>query len=472
MQEIKTFSKTLEGKSVLIYGMGKTGKPLVQALNKAGVKLVIGDDNPQSLKEFDEHQNIQRLNIETQDFSELAFLVLSPGVPLTHPKPHKVVEKARQSALEIISDIELFFRIYPDFKTIGVTGTNGKSTTVSLISHILSKAGIDNALAGNIGTAMFDLDMEGDNPLKWIVLEMSSYQIDLCPHFRPDISLILNVTPDHIDRHGTIENYARIKARIFEPKEKANAGAAVICSDDEYTKQILQEIKKENARKVIEVSTHKLQSCDVYVQDNKLIDSREDTQNIGDLSTLRVLKGKHNAQNTACAYAAARQTGLPPQTIWEAIKTFPGLNHRQYLVRTINGVHYINDSKATNAASSAMALECYDNIFWIVGGRQKQTGLQGLEKYAARIKQAFLIGESSDEFAKWFDRIGIEYRFCGTMDQALEHAHKAAQLQQKEIKDKTVVLLSPACASFDQYASFEERGAHFAKLVNALEEGV
>ncbi len=440
MSEIKTFVKSLEGKPILVYGLGKSGGGIVRALHEAGASLIIGDDNADNLMEYKGLDNTEILDMATQDFVVPACLVLSPGIPLTHPQPHEVVLKAQETGLEILCDIELFFRIHPDLKTVGVTGTNGKSTVVSLLSHILSEARIKNALGGNIGTAVFDLDVEGSAKPEWVVLELSSYQIDLCPKFRPDISLILNITPDHIDRHGSVEHYAEVKERLLE-----QSGVAVICSDDTYTKGMLTRAKANNVREVVEVSASKI------------------PQGLGDLSKLKTLRGEHNQQNIACVYAIARKIGLSSEEIWSGITSFPGLNHRQYLVRTIKGVDYINDSKATNSASCAMALRSQDNIYWIVGGRKKETGLDGLEEFSECIKHAYLIGEAADEFSSWCDKYGIEYTLCYTMENAVDRAHAMAQ-----DGGEGIVLLSLACASFDQYKSFEKRGDHFAALVKVL----
>lgn len=427
---------------VVIYGMGKTGKSVLKALHKAGASLIVGDDNPKKLENITLEniagQNAQRidiLNIEKQDFSKAAFLVLSPGIALDYPSPHKIVQKANRAGLEIISDIELFSRIYPYIKTIGLTGTNGKSTSVSLISHILTQAGVKNALGGNIGTPVFDLDISDK---KWLVLEMSSYQIDLCPSFRPDIAAILNITPDHIDRHGSMENYVAAKARLFE-----GSGVAVICTDDEYTKAISENLENTgNSRELVEVN------C----------------ANSSHIDNCGISNNNINRQNAACAYAILRKTGLSEDEIINSMASFPGLAHRQYLLRTINKVEYINDSKATNSASTASALGRWDNIYWIAGGRKKQTGLEGLEKFKSRIKHVFLIGESAIEFASWCERHDIDFLICNKMDKAVDKAHIMAQ--NSDVGG--AVLLSPACASFDQYESFEKRAEHFTRLVEAL----
>ncbi len=466
MNEIKDFVKTLD-KPILIYGMGKSGGYAARALAKAGADIVIGDDNQDVYKNF-KHENISYLDADLDDLSGFGYLMLSPGIPLTHPEPHDIVKKAQASDLEILCDIELFSRIYPDVKTIGVTGTNGKSTTSALINHLINAAGKKALFGGNIGTAIFDLDIEGQTP-DWVILEMSSFQIDLCPTYRPDIAVILNLTPDHIDRHGSMENYADVKERLAQLRSGAKEGGAVICSDDEYTKKILSRVKEQGLRTVVEISTEKSLTSGVFVQDDILSDASDEGVNtVGDLSKVQTLKGVHNHQNAACAYAAVKMAGLTAGQIWDGLESFPGLNHRQFLVRTINGVGYVNDSKSTNAASAAVALGCQKNVYWIVGGRRKKTGLDGLENFFPHLKHAFLIGESTEDFANWFDQYGMEYTRCFKLENAIEDAHKMAQENRGQPGGAGVVLLSPACASFDQYKSFEERGNHFADIVNAL----
>lgn len=454
MSAIKDFTATLN-KPVLVYGLGKSGVSTVKALRKAGAEIVIGDDNADNLKKF---KNLEIY--EDQDLSNFAFVVLSPGIPLTHPEPHDVVKKAQEAGTEIICDIELFMRIYPDVHTIGVTGTNGKSTTSALINHIINNCDLTAELAGNIGKAIFDLNMT--KKPDWLVLEISSFQIDLCTKFRPDIGVIMNVTPDHIDRHGTIENYAAVKSRLIEPSEKSPHNRAIICTDDDYTKNM-----EHHDRVFIEVSVTQDLENGVSVQDNIL---SEDGIDIGSLEDIASLKGGHNAQNAAAAFAAARSCGLEKENIWKAIESFPGLNHRQFRVRTINGVAYVNDSKSTNAASAAVALGCRENVYWIVGGRRKKTGLDGLEEFFDRIKHAFVIGEATDDFSDWFDKYGMEYSKAFTLEKALRDAHKMAQDNRGQPGGAGVVLLSPACASLDQFDSFEHRGDVFSELVEALEE--
>lgn len=458
MSRILEFVKTLENKPILIYGLGKSGLATASALSKAGVNVVIGDDNPENLEKL---ANLKHYNHD-DELTQYAYLVLSPGIPFTHPEPHDIVKKAQKAEIEILCDIELFHKIYPDIKTVGVTGTNGKSTTSTLITHILQECDYKTALAGNIGTAIFDL--ENAQKLDWLVLEISSFQIDLCPTFRPDISVLLNLTPDHIDRHGTMEQYAAVKERLTEPAQKSSYNKVVICSDDEFTKKITASTED---RTIIEVSTLNTLEQGTSIKENCLY---ENGQKIGDCSECETLAGIHNAQNTACAYAVAREIGCEAETIWSALKNFAGLNHRQFVIRTINGVAYVNDSKSTNAAAAAVALTCRNNVYWIVGGRKKKNGLDGLEAFFPNIKHAFLIGESTDDFALWFDQYGIEYSKAFTLEKALRDSHAMAQNNRGQPGGAGVVLLSPACASFDQFKSFEHRGDVFTELVEALEE--
>ena len=464
MSEIKDFIKGLGGKPILVFGLGKSGLSSINALKKAGATIVAGDDRADNIAQA-RKLGVEILSESSRNFSEYAFLLLSPGIPLTHPKPHNIVVKAQAADLDIICDIELFSRIYPKQKTIGVTGTNGKSTTSTLIGSVLSECGIPSQLGGNIGTAVFDLKTGDVN--SWLVLEISSFQMDLCPNFRPDISVVLNITPDHIDRHGDIEHYMEVKERITEIARSDEYNASIICSDDPYTKRIYSRAAELALREVVEVSTLSNLEGGVSVVDNILYDG-EDA--IGDLSEIPALQGVHNYQNAACAYAALRKVGLEKQQIYNAMTNFAGLNHRQYLVRTINGVSYVNDSKSTNAASAAVALDCRQNIYWIVGGRQKKTGLDGLEEFFSHIKHAFLIGDATEDFAHWFDKYAIEYTRCYNLDTAMSASHKMAQENRGQPGGAGCVLLSPACASFDQFKSFEERGDKFAELVGALEE--
>ncbi|MGH1375546.1 MAG: UDP-N-acetylmuramoyl-L-alanine--D-glutamate ligase [Alphaproteobacteria bacterium] len=468
MNEIADFIKNLREKPILIYGLGKSGISLARMLHAAGAHVVTGDDNPENLEEA-KKLNVEIYDNSARDFSEYAFVLLSPGIPFTHPKPHTIVDTAKEADVEIFCDVELFHRIYPNIKTIGVTGTNGKSTTATLIHHILSECGVPSVLCGNIGTPVFDSDFS--NPDAWVVVEISSFQMDLCPTYRPDISAILNLTSDHIDRHGSMEQYAEVKERITELSNSSDYNLTFLGADDDFTKKISDRAKGLGLRKVIDFSSERALASGTHVENGILYDVLDGyALSVGDISEIPTLKGMHNYQNVACAYGITRKIGLPAADIWKAIVSFPGLQHRQYLIRTINGVGYINDSKSTNAAAAAVALGCRNNAYWIVGGRRKKNGLDGLEEFFPRIKHAFLIGEATEDFATWFDNYGMEYTRCYDLKKALSSAHEMAQENRGQPGGAGVVLLSPACASFDQFRSFEDRGEQFTTLVNALEE--
>jgi UDP-N-acetylmuramoylalanine--D-glutamate ligase len=437
MKEVEDFAKTLNGNPVAVFGLARSGLSTIRALQKAGVKIIAWDDNEKSRAEA------KKLGAEIQELNEsnlksCAFLVLAPGVPLHFPEPHVVVQAATKAGIEIICDIELFNRLNHGRKTVGVTGTNGKSTTTALIHHILKSAGVDAVMGGNIGLPVFDLPVPGKDGV--FVLELSSYQLDLCPTFRPDIAVLLNITPDHLDRHGTMENYAATKEKIFE-----GPGGAVIGGDDEYCRKIQARVKEKNERTVTAFS----------VKETFLQRAMQDS----------LLKGQHNYQNALAAFLACKALNVSEAEIIKGLKSFPGLPHRQFPVRTMNGVLYINDSKATNSVAAARALHSYDNIYWIVGGRAKEGGLSGLEPLMKRVRKCFLIGESADNFSAWMTKNKIAFSLSKTLDVALREAHSAAQKQKKG-----VVLLAPACASFDQFSSYEERGDVFTKLVNDLKE--
>ena len=418
MIDVTPFVKSLNNRQVAIFGLGLSGLATLKALVQGGAKVIAWDDK-QETRDAAEDAGATCLRLDTDILSGCACLILSPGVPLTHPEPHEVVKAANESNIEIIGDLEILHRCLKNqkeygHKTIGITGTNGKSTTTALLTHTLNACGVSAMMGGNIGVPVLQMNPPKANTV--FVLEMSSYQIDLCPTFRPDIGVLLNITPDHIDRHGTFENYAAIKHRMLD-----GAGYAI------------------NAENLPLPATN-----------------------------FPLLPGDHNKQNIAATLAVCEHLGIDHDAAIAAIKTFPGLPHRQFLIRTINGVAYINDSKATNAEAAAKALSSHHNIYWIVGGQAKDGGLNGLEEYKGHIKHAFLIGESSNDFASWMDDQSIEYTSCQTIDNAITHAHEMAQSNKGQPGGAGCVLLSPACASWDQFKSFEHRGDVFTKLVEGL----
>ncbi|RIA47756.1 UDP-N-acetylmuramoyl-L-alanine--D-glutamate ligase [Dichotomicrobium thermohalophilum] len=451
--------------NVAVFGLGLSGIAAARALALGGAKVVAWDDNEPARAKANEAGVLVALP-EEWDWSALNALVLSPGVPLTHPKPHVIVEQARAAGVEVIGDTELFCRErrhqgLPG-KVVAITGTNGKSTTSALTAHLLSTAGRDTALGGNIGKAVLDLPPFAAE--RHYVLEYSSFQIDLTPGLDADVSVLLNVQPDHLDRHGTLENYAAIKARIFNRLGAAQCG--VIGVDSDLTRRLAEHWPFAAARKV--VSTAHPVSDGVYVHDGLLFEALGGVVEAPiSLHGIPALRGAHNWENAAAAYAAARALGLSRETIIEGLRSFPGLAHRMEEVGRLDRVAFINDSKATNADAAARALACFDPIFWIVGGRAKEGGLAGLDAYYPRVAKAYLIGEAAEDFAHQLDG-HVGYERCGTLENAVAAASRDAL---RSAARAPVVLLSPACASYDQFPNFAERGEAFRRLV-AAHEGV
>ena len=463
MINVKNYVKTLEGKPVAVFGLGASGLSCVRALVASGASVTAWDDRAETHKAAKEN-GAKTQPVTADNINSFAALVLAPGVPLHGDNPHPVALAALSAGVEIIGDIEILHRSKQGRKTIGVTGTNGKSTTVTLIAHILKTCGVGMALGGNIGTPVLDTKKPATGGA--FVLELSSFQIDLSPTFAPDIAILLNVTPDHIDRHGSVEEYAAIKERIFaNPK-----GAAIIGVNDDPSIAIYERLKAQEGKRVIPVCVAEDCENGVYVLDGVLFDAMAgQPQEIGSLNSITTLQGTHNQQNVAAAYAAAKLFDIAPQDILEAIRTYPGLAHRQFPVRVINGVAYINDSKATNAEAAGKALACNKNIYWILGGRPKDGGLSGLEAYTGNIKHAFLIGEAAEEFADWLEKHQIPHHISGDLGTAVLEAHAMAQAARGQPGGGGAVLLSPAAASYDQFRSFEHRGDAFTELVNALD---
>lgn len=408
MIDLSAYKETLNGKPLAVFGLGVSGMATIKALAANNIEIFTWDDHADKRRDA-ESLGAKCIELNAETLKKCSALILSPGVPLTHPEPHSVVKAAQEADIEIYGDLEILHRSQHDHKTIGITGTNGKSTTTALLTHVLNECGKSALMGGNIGVPALALDPQSEDTI--FVLEISSYQIDLCPTYRPDIAILLNITPDHIDRHGTFENYAAIKHRLLE-----GAGLAI-----------------------------------------KAADYPLPTNNFP------LLPGDHNKQNIAAVLKVCEALNIPRDTAINAIQTFPGLAHRQYLVREINGVKYINDSKATNAEAVAKALGSYDNIYWIAGGQAKDGGLIGLEKLMPRIKQAYLIGEAADEFAEYIQKQFVSYRKYESLIEATKAAHNDATAA-----GQGVVLLSPACASWDQFKSFEHRGEVFENTVRTL----
>jgi UDP-N-acetylmuramoylalanine--D-glutamate ligase len=453
---------TFRGKTVAVFGLGASGIATAKALLAGGANVIAWDDTAKSV------EKAQAASIETRDLREIAWkdiaaLVLAPGVPLTHPVPHWSVGLARNAAVEVIGDIELYCRerkaIAPHAPFVAITGTNGKSTTTALIAHILQSAGREVALGGNLGTPI--LVLQPPSPARVHVIECSSFQIDLAPSLNPSAGVLLNLSPDHIDRHGTFENYAAVKARLIAGVQPG--GTAVVGVDDNLSAAIADRAERAGTR-VVRVSVRRPLSDGIFL-DGERITFAQGGANLFSvpLAGIGSLRGTHNAQNAACAFAVANALGISHEQIAAALQSFPGLAHRMEEVARKGNVLFINDSKATNADAAARALSSFTDIFWIAGGKPKEGGLAGLEGYFPRIRKAYLIGESAGEFSRQLG--AVPHVVSDTLDRAVADAAKDAEAANLQ---HPVVLLSPACASYDQFPNFEVRGDTFRSLVLSM----
>lgn len=457
-----------EDKTVAVFGLGRTGLTAARALIAGGAKVALWDEKVAS-REAAAAEGFPVVDLETADWRQFAALMLSPGVPLTHPKPHWTVQKAKAAGVEILGDIELFARtvnaapVHKRPKIIAVTGTNGKSTTTALIGHLCASAGRDTRVGGNIGQGVLGLeDMHGGAVY---VLELSSYQLDLTSSLKPDAVVLLNISPDHLDRHGGMDGYIAAKRRIFLNQGKGDT--AIIGVDDAWCQQICTEITAANRRTIWPISAGKAMGRGVYALQGVLYDATgERVVEVADLLRARSLPGRHNWQNAAAAYAAARAIGIPAHDAVDGLMTFPGLAHRMETVGKIGKVRFVNDSKATNADAARQAMSSYPKFYWIAGGVAKAGGIDDLKDLFPRIAKAYLIGEAAEPFS-WTLAGKAELAMSGTLERAVQQAYADAAASGEE----AIVLLSPACASFDQFSDFEARGEAFRAAVNGLVGG-
>src|SRR5690349_17008435 len=429
-----------EGRTVAVFGLARTGLAAARALVAGGAHVALWDEKP-AAQEAARAEGFELSDLSKADWSRFAAIMLSPGVPLTHPKPHWTVTKAIAEGVEILGDFELFARTVnaaPEHKRpkiVAITGTNGKSTTTALIGHICAEAGRDVRVGGNIGTGVLALDdMHGGAVY---VLEMSSYQLDLTSSLHADVTVILNISPDHLERHGDMEGYVAAKRRILANQGKGDT--AVIGVDDAWGQRICTEITAANRRTIVPISASKAMSRGVYALDGLLYDaSGERASEVADLKRARSLPGRHNWQNAAAAYAAARGLGIDPTTAARALMTFPGLAHRMETVGSIGKVRFVNDSKATNADAARQALSSYPKVYWIAGGQPKTDGIDDLADLFPRVIKAYLVGVAAPAFAKVL-KGKVEAVQSGTIAAAAEAAFRDAAATGRD----AVVLLSP-----------------------------
>ncbi|UWQ27506.1 UDP-N-acetylmuramoyl-L-alanine--D-glutamate ligase [Leisingera sp. M523] len=458
--------KGYEGAKVAVLGLGRSGLATARALRAGGAEAVCWDDNP-AARETAEAEGLTCCDLQKAGaFDGVAALVTSPGIPHLYPKPNPVIRAAMEAGVPVDNDIGLFFRSFADAewqmhdqppRVVAVTGSNGKSTTVALLHHILQEAGRESQLAGNIGRGVLDIDAPGNGGV--VVLELSSYQTELARALTPDVAVFTNLSPDHLDRHGGMGGYFAAKRRLFA---EGGPDRAVIGIDEDEGLFLAGQLSEgAGDDRVIRVSAaRKLTGpgWQVFARKGFLSEYRKGRQAASiDLRAMTGLPGAHNHQNACAAYAAARTLGLAPRLIGDAMATFPGLPHRSQTIAEAGGVRYVNDSKATNVDSAVKALSAFSNIRWICGGLEKDGGLEALKGRAGNVVKAYVIGREAAGFALQLD---VQAEVCTTMAAAVERAIQDSQ-------DGDTVLLAPAAASFDQYDNFEQRGEDFIAEVKA-----
>ena len=456
------FPSTLfTGKKFAVVGLGQNGRPAAEALRAMGADVTAWDDS--------ETARAAAVDLTPRDPREGAFdfdaIVLSPGIPHRLPKPHPIAARAVAAGIPIVSDVELLYQAVRGAgsraRFVGITGTNGKSTTTALLAHVLKQAGWNAEAGANLGPAALSLPLLPDDGI--YVLEMSSYMLERLDTLRFDAAAMLNLSADHIDRHGDMAGYALAKRAIFD--RQTSHDLAVIGIEDVGSRAMAGWLETRPAR-VVRVSGSGAMDvagatpADVFCQDGVL---RDAVGPILRLADALALPGAHNAQNAAAAAAMASFLGLDRDRIASGIASYPGLPHRQQRIVTVDGVTFVNDSKATNADAAERALICYDRLIWIAGGMGKEGGIVPLVPHFPRIARAMLIGRDAPIFAATLAEHGVPFDMVGTLDVAVPAAFAAAKREHA-----AVVLLSPATASWDQFRSYEHRGTRFAELARGL----
>ncbi len=448
------------GQTLGVFGLGQTGITAALSL-QAGGAIVLAWDDREEARESAKAQGVNIGDLQNADWGLIDALVLSPGVPHYLPKPHWSADLANKADVPIICDIEILAKevsAIPEGtrpKIIAITGTNGKSTTTALIGHILNACGKDAQIGGNIGRGVLDFDRMHSG--SYLVIELSSYQLERTYSFRANAAVYLNLSPDHLDRHGDMDGYGNAKKRIF--LNQSSDDTAVIGTDDENGKGLLCELLTRKNGAVVPISARRSIGSGVFVLGGKLFCTQSSrVEEICDLKKAMALEGQHNWQNAAAAFAAVKSLGLKPRDIGKAILSFPGLAHRMETIGTAGKVRFVNDSKATNADATEQALKSYDEIFWIAGGVAKDGGIETLMPLMKNVRKAYLIGESAKSFAKILMKQKVDYKISGELGMAVMCATRDALLSKAK---HPIVLLSPACASFDQFPNFEVRGDAF-----------
>lgn len=448
-----------EGRTVAVLGLGKSGQATMRSLRVSGARVLAWDDKVAG-RALAEREGADLVEFGSAGLLGAELLVLSPGIPRDHPAPHPAVARARAEGVPVASDIDLLAEARPEAEFVGITGTNGKSTTTALIHHILAGSGRRSEVGGNLGPAALGLEPLGKGGV--YVLEVSSYQLETISKVAWSIGVFLNITPDHLDRYPSMDAYVAAKERLIQAIRAG--GTAVIGVDDDRSRAIAEHARRRGTR-VVPISSESPAEGGVWTVDGELVDETTGTaRSIVDLGRAQALPGRHNWQNACAATAATLALGLAPEEIAPRLLDFPGLDHRQQVVATVAGIRFVNDSKGTNADAAAKALGSYPKIYWIAGGRPKEGGIEAVDPFLARVRHAFLIGEARRKFAEHL-KGRVTLTQCDDLDQATEAAFEAALAAGDT---DAVILLSPACASFDQFANFEARGQAFVASATGI----
>lgn len=456
----------VKNKSIGVYGLGVSGMAAAEALVASGANVFTWDENKDARNKTRGSEYLAE-HPKQWPWDELSAVVVSPGVPLTHPKPHAIVRKARSTNVPVYGDTELFARAVNAMpenarpKIVAITGSNGKTTTTALIGKILVDAGEDAHVGGNIGEAVLSLPPPEKDSI--YVLELSSFQLDLTFSLRANVAILLNISPDHIERHGTMDGYLAAKTRIFHNQQVDDI--AIVGTDDEMLENVATKMRISHPAKFAPISVGSTLGEGAFVLDGQLFHNLEGkTLTAGDISNFSGLRGQHNHQNVAAAMAASVFLGVSPAIAMRAAEKFEALPNRMETVAKIGKVLFVNDSKATNASAAARALSAFKDVFWIAGGKPKDGGVSSLTNDLKNVRSAYLIGEAASDFEQQL-RNAAHCILCETLDVAVARAYEDALNSDAE---DPVVLLSPACASYDQFKNFSERGAAFRRLADQL----
>lgn len=453
------------GRKVGVLGLGRSGMSAARALEAGGAEVFCWDDN-EAARDAAAAEGFELSEFARGRVEGLDALITSPGIPHLYPTPNRHIAAALDAGVVIDNDIGLFFASFGSSewdnydvtpRVVAVTGSNGKSTTSALISHLLDAVGKDVQLAGNIGRGVLDIDPPLDGGV--VVLELSSYQTELARSLTPDIGVFTNLSPDHLDRHGGIGGYFAAKRRLFA---EGGPDRAIIGVDEQEGRFLAGQLATgATDDRVIRISVGQKLSgpgWHVFARKGFLSEYRKGRQVASiDLRGIKGLPGVHNQQNACAAYAVCRTLGLAPKVIEAGLRAFGGLPHRSQIIAEADGVTFVNDSKATNVDAAAKALAAFKNIRWICGGLEKDGGFDSLNECAGSVRKAYVIGREAAAFGV---KLQVETEVCGDMATAVKRAIEDAE-------ENDVVLLAPAAASFDQYDNFELRGDDFAACVAA-----